>query len=42
MSLAGSRPTIRASEPLPSEKTARISAPSTPSAPETTWLLVTM
>ncbi len=42
MSLAGSRPTMRASEPLPSENTARISAPSTPSAPETTWLLVTM
>ena len=31
-----------AAEPLPSEKTARISAPSTPSAPEMTWLLVTM
>ena len=42
MSLAGSRPTMRAAEPLPSENTARISAPSTPSAPETTWLLVTM
>ena len=42
MSLAGSRPTIRAAEPLPSENTARISAPSTPSAPETTWLFVTM
>ena len=27
-SLAGSRPTMRAAEPLPSEKTARISAPS--------------
>ncbi len=42
MSLAGSRPTMRASEPLPSENTARISAPSMSSAPETTWLLVTM
>ena len=42
MSLAGSRPTIRASDPLPSEKTARISASSLPSAPEMTWLLVTM
>ena len=42
MSLAGSRPTMRAAEPLPSKKTARISAPSTPSAPETTWLFVTM
>ena len=28
MSLAGSRPTMRAAEPLPSENTARISAPS--------------
>ena len=42
MSLDGSRPTMRAGEPLPSENTARISAPSTPAAPETTWLLVTM
>jgi hypothetical protein len=41
-SLAGSRPTMRAADPLPSLKTARISAPSTPSAPEMTWLLVTM
>jgi hypothetical protein len=42
MSLAGSRPTMRAADPLPSKNTARISAPSMPSAPETTWLLVTM
>ena len=42
MSLAGSRPTMRAADPLPSEKTARISAPSTSSAPDTTWLFVTM
>jgi hypothetical protein len=41
-SLAGSRPTIRAAEPLPSLKTARISADSTSAAPEMTWLLVTM